>query len=160
KLEEVRSLSTYKDRVDSVTDQLKPFYGEKMLGDIKPGDVEAFRIQRKLKSGVAPALATINADHACLKHMLSVAERRGLVASNVAKKVPLPDPQNERDRVITEDEWFRLYDAAAEHLKPILLVAYHLGPRLSEILKLTWDRVDLNRGFIKFRGIDTKTGEP
>lgn len=159
-LEEVRSLSTYKDRVDSVSYQLKPFLGHKMLGDIKPGDVEAFRAQRKLKSGIPAALATINADHACLKHMLSVAERRGLVASNAAKKVPLPDPQNERDRVLTEEEWQRLHDAAATHLKPILLVAYHLGPRLSEILKLTWDRVDLNRGFIKLRGVDTKTGEP
>ncbi|MEO7860429.1 MAG: site-specific integrase, partial [Nitrospirales bacterium] len=105
-------------------------------------------------------MATINADHACFKHMLSVAERRGLVASNAAKKVPLPDPQNERDRVLVEDEWYRLYNAAAAHLKPILLVAYHLGPRVSEILKLTWDRVDLHRGFIKLRGVDTKTGEP
>lgn len=42
----------------------------------------------------------------------------------------------------------------------IWLVACQLGPRLSEILKLTWDRVDLNRGFIKLRGVDTKTGEP
>jgi integrase len=159
-LEEVRSLSTYKDRVDSVIDQLKPFFGQKLLGDITPSDVEAFRAQRKLKSGEAPALATINADHACFKHMLSVAERRGLVASNAAKKVPLPDPQNERDRVLIEDDWFRLYDVAAEHLKPILLVAYHLGPRLSEILKLTWDRVDIYQGFIQLRGVDTKTGEP
>jgi integrase len=59
-----------------------------------------------------------------------------------------------------QDEWERLHYAAADHLKPVLLVAYHLGPRLSEILRLTWDRVDLSRGFIKLRGVDTKTGEP
>ena len=42
----------------------------------------------------------------------------------------------------------------------VKLIAYQLGPRMSEILTLTWDRVDLQRGFIKLRGVDTKTGEP
>src|SRR5215472_8282182 len=95
-----------------------------------------------------------------LKHIYSVAERRGLVQSNPAKRVPLPDPHNERDRILSHDEWDRLYQASPAHLKPILLFAYRLGPRLGEILNLTWDRVDLGRGFIKLRSVDTKTKEP
>lgn len=63
-----------------------------------------------------------------------------------------------RDRILSSEEWEKLYAAAADHLKPILLVAYHLGPRLSEILNLTWDRVELARGSIKLRSVDTKTG--
>jgi integrase len=39
----------------------------------------------------------------------------------------------------------------------MLLVAYHLGQRFGEIANLTWDRVDLQRGFITLRSIDTKT---
>lgn len=72
----------------------------------------------------------------------------------------MTNPNNERDRILTAEEWHRLYEAAALHLKPILLIAYQLGPRLGEILKLTWDRVDLQRGFIKLRTVDTKTNEP
>jgi integrase len=159
-LEEVKALSTFQDRYESVQHQLIPFFGGKLLGDITPGDVEALRVQRRLRNGGVPSVATVNADHAVLKHILSVAERRGLVASNAAKRVPMPDPKNERDRVLSSDEWERLYDAAADHLKPILLVTYHLGPRLGEILNLTWDRVDLHRGFIKLRSVDTKTREP
>jgi integrase len=98
-------------------------------------------------------------DHAILKHCLSLAERRGLVSTNVAKKVPLPTPENERDRILSPEEWERLYAASAEHLKPILLMAYQIGLRQGEILNLTWDRVDLNRGFIKLRGKDTKGKE-
>jgi len=158
-LEEVKALSTFQDRYESVHYQLIPFFGSKLLGDITPADVEAFRAQRRLRDGGAPSLATVNADHAILKHILSVAERRGLVASNSAKRVPMPDPKNERDRVLSSDEWERLYDAAVDHLKPVLLVAYHLGPRLGEILNLTWDRVDLHRGFLKLRSVDTKTKE-
>jgi integrase len=39
----------------------------------------------------------------------------------------------------------------------MLLIAYHLGQRFGEITNLTWDRVDLQRGFITLRSIDTKT---
>ncbi|MDA2909796.1 tyrosine-type recombinase/integrase [Nitrospiraceae bacterium AH_259_D15_M11_P09] len=158
-LEEVRSLSTYQDRVESVRLQLIPFFGKKSLAEITPADIEAFRAQRKLRNGKVPTVSTVNADHAFLKHILSVAERHGLIATNAAKKVPLPSPNNERDRVLTQDEWNRLYAAAVQHLRPILLVAYHLGLRLGEILRLTWDKVDLARGFLKLRAEDTKTKE-
>ena len=81
------------------------------------------------------------------------------IFGNVAKKVRMPDPQNDRDRVLTQEEWQRLEGAAALHLKPILSVAYYLGMRLGEILNLTWERGDLGRGFIKLDGRDTKTEE-
>jgi integrase len=95
-----------------------------------------------------------------LKHCLKVAIRRGLMVTNPASSVPLPDPHNERDRVLSEEEWTRLYNAAKPHLKPILLLAYHLGQRFGEIVNLTWDRVDLQRGFITLRSVDTKTKKP
>lgn len=95
-----------------------------------------------------------------MKHCLNVAAKRGLLVSNPATLVPLPNPQNERDRVLNDEEWKNLYQAAKPHLRPILLVAYHLGQRLGEIVHLTWDRVDLKRGFITLRGVDTKTKKP
>jgi len=88
-----------------------------------------------------------------------VAEKRGLLESNVAKKVPIPTPNNERDRVLSENEWAGLYQEAPFHLQPILLIGYQLGARLGEILNLTWDRVDLKREIIKLRSVDTKTKE-
>ena len=159
-LEEVRVLRSYRDRVHAVRLQLIPFFGKKPLNEILPEDVETYRAQRMRRDGRRPSLGTINNDHIILKHVFSVAERRGLVMINPAKKVPIPDANNERDRVLTEDEWYRLYETAAPHIQPILLIAYRLGPRLGEIMKLTWDRVDLQRGFIKLRGVDTKTKEP
>lgn len=160
KLGAVTALRTYKDRVDSVRQQLIPFFGKKSLTEITPTDVEAFRGQRVLRHHKkAPAIATINADHATLKHMFSIAERRGLVLSNPAKRVPLPDPGNERDRVLSAEEWTRLYTAAADHLQPILLIAYHLGMRWGEIMSLTWDCVDLQRGFLRILAAKCKTGE-
>ena len=136
-LEEVRSLRTYRDRMERVDGQLIPFFGRQVLSEIRPQDVEKYRAQRMRRDGSHARLQTVNNDHTALKHCLNVAVRRGLLASNPAAKVPMPNPQNERDRVLSDDEWPRLYKAAQSHLRPILLLAYHLGQRLSEIVELT-----------------------
>ncbi len=159
-LEEVKRLRSFRDRNRIVKHQLIPFFGSTLLQEIRPEQVEAYRAQRRREDGTVTSLQTINNDHIILKHCLNVAIRRGVLVSNPASKVPLPNPHNERDRVLTEDEWVRLYEAAAPHLKPILLTAYHLGQRFGEIVQLTWERVDLQRGFITLRSIDTKTKKP
>ncbi len=159
-LEDVKRLRSYKDRVEIVRNQLIPYFGSMVLTEIKPIDVEGFRAQRRKRDGTAPCLQTINNDHIVLKHCLNIAIRRGLMVTNPASAVPLPDPHNERDRVLSPEEWERLYAAAKPHLKPVLLLAYQLGQRFSEIINLTWDRVDLQRGFITLRAMDTKTKKP
>jgi integrase len=159
-LEDVKRLRSYKDRVEIVRHQLIPFFGSMVLTEIKPVDVETFRAQRKKRDGSTPCLQTINNDHIVLKHCLNIAIRRGLIVTNPASAVPLPDPHNERDRVLSQAEWVRLYEVAKGHLKPVLLLAYQLGQRFSEIINLTWDRVDLHRGFITLRAMDTKTKKP
>ena len=58
--------------------------------------------------------------------------------------------------VLSDEEWGRLYDAAKPYLQPVLLTAYQLRQRFGEVTGLTWDRVDLKRGFI-LRALDTKT---
>jgi integrase len=61
---------------------------------------------------------------------------------------------------LTDEEWTPLYAAAADHIRPVLLVAYRLGMRYSEIVRLTWDRVDWERRLLTLRAIDTKTKRP
>lgn len=102
----------------------------------------------------------MNNDHIALKHCLNVAIRRGFLQANPASRVPLLDPQNARDRVLTEEEWSKLYQVAKPHLRPVLLTAYQLGQRLREIVGITWDRIDLKRGIITLRSQDTTTKKP
>jgi integrase len=156
-LEAVKSLRSYQDRVEIMGRQLVPFFGAKILSEIRPADVEAYRGRRMKRDGNPASIQTVNNDHTVLKHCLNVAVKRGLLENNAATRVSLPNPQNERDRVLTEEEWERLYDAAKPHLRPVLLTAYQLGQRFGEIIGLTWDRVDLKRGFITLRSLDTKT---
>ena len=129
-LEEIQRLRSRKDRVNVVRLQLIPFFGKKHLAAITPEDVEAYRGQRRKYNGELPQLQTVNNDHIILKHCLNVARRKRLLTMNPATLVPIPSANNERDRILTAEEWQRLYEAASPHLKPILLTAYHLGQRL------------------------------
>ncbi len=160
-LEEVTRLRSYRDRKKIVNQQLIPFFGKTLLADITPEHIQAYRAQRRRRNGRAVKLQTINNDHIILKHCLNVARRhKKLLMVNPATLVPIPNANNERDRVLSPEEWRMLYEAAAPHLKPVMLMAYQMGQRLGEIVNLTWDRVDLQRGFVTLRAIDTKTKKP
>jgi integrase len=78
---------------------------------------------------------------------------------NPVASVSLERENNTRDRVLSREEFDRLLAAAPSHLKPILLTAYYTGMRRGELLKLTWDRVDLKAGVVRLRPEDTKTQE-
>jgi len=137
------------------TQLLFRFFGKMLLQEITAKDVETFRRDR----GKDRAVATINVDHSYLKHMLMQAMKRDLIMRNVASLVAAPKPKNARNRVLDPDEWNRLYGAAPEWFKPVLLTGYHTGMRLEEILTLTWDRLDLEKNRIYLPGSMTKNGQ-
>jgi integrase len=155
-IEEVTRLRSYKERCQRIDRVIVPFFGSsRLVKDLAPKDVEAFRQER----GRGRAVATVNVDHNILKHILKQAMKRDLVTRNVASLVAAPKPKNARNRVLESEEWKRLYGAAPSWFKPVLLTGYHTGMRLEEILTLTWDRVDLERGRHYLPGHLTKNGQ-
>ena len=155
-IEEVVRLRSYKERCQRIAKVIVPFFGgNRLLQDLTAKDVEAFRQEQ----GKGRAVATVNVDHSYLKHMLKQAMRRDLVTRNVASLVSAPKPKNARSRVLEPEEWSRVYGAAPAWFQPVLLAGYHTGMRLEEILTLTWDRVDVEKGRIFLPGHLTKTGQ-
>jgi integrase len=67
-----------------------------------------------------------------------------------------------RDRVLSNEELFRLLDACQKSSNKLLflfvLLALTTGARSGELLGLPWDDVDLNEGIIHLK--DTKNGRP
>ena len=158
-LPEVKTLRSYRDRMGAVEKRFIPYFGDKLLTDIRKSDITIYRTDRRLINGNVPSVQTINYDHAILKHVLSLAQEHGHITSNPAKEVTIPDPKNERDRILSDDEWTRLYHACPPHLQSVLLTAYYTGMRVGEVKRLTWDRVDLKKGLIRLRKQDTKNGD-
>jgi integrase len=107
----------------------------------------------------------VNRELACLKRMFNVAckglitLKGGVPAQNHIAAVSLEREHNERDTVLSAAEFDALYQAAEAGVKPMLLLAYHIGMRKGEIRTLRWDQVDLKREMIRLKSGDTKTDE-
>jgi len=57
---------------------------------------------------------------------------------------------------MTPDEYLRLVDVAAPHLKGIITTAYNTGMRLGELLGLRWSYIDREKGVIRLPADLTK----
>lgn len=146
---------------------LKRWFGGKDLHEITPLMVNNFKIERaretkksKLENGkkqfISPA--TVNRALACLKCMFNKAKEWGMFnLENPVKKVKLFKENNQRLRFLEKDEVDTLLNNCCEHLKSIVVVALNTGMRKSEILRLRWQDIDIERGIIHL--LETKNGE-
>ena len=164
-LSEVKAKRSYDLDCQSLNNRLLPFFGDRLFRDISPALVEAYR-QRRLgqPSGRAPygptKPASVNRELACFKTLFRKAVNNGKAERNPAQGVKLLKENNERDRILSPDEYIRLLAHSPAHLAPIVKVGYYTGMRTGEILELTWGQIDLREGFIKLEAGDTKTQAP
>ncbi len=111
-----------------------------------------------IKKGLSIAYA--NRLVAVLKRMLAKALDWELAPEETLKKVrkvKLLKGENTRLRYLSEEEAERLIDNCTGYLKPVVITALNTGMRRSEIINLTWDRVDLKNRVILLD--KTKNGE-
>jgi integrase len=84
----------------------------------------------------------------------------GLRSVKKSHKVEFLDEQNERNRIISHEEYENLVNALPEYAADVVKVAYWTGMRSGEIFGLTWNRVNLKKRLINLEPKDTKTKEP
>jgi integrase len=145
---------------------LNGYFSGKRLTEITPAAIEQYRAWRHAtisRRGRLVTTANINRELSCLKRMFNVA-RKGLIVlkgrgplTNPMTMVSLERERNERDRVLSSEEFHRVYQEAPGWLKPMMLCAYCTGMREGEIRSLRWDQVDFKRGTIRLKSSDTKT---
>lgn len=162
-LPEVKAKRSFK-RDKELIGNLLPHFGDKLLKDISPALVETYRQARLSEPSrrTPQALtkpATVNREVACLKTIFNKAVKNGKAEKNPAQGVKHLKENNERDRILSPEEFTRLLAHSSAQLKPIIKLAYHTAMRQGEILNLTWGQVDLKEGFIRLRPEDTKTNE-
>lgn len=138
--------------------QLIPFFGEMELGEISSFDVQKFMVKRQ---GDGVRNSTINRELTVLKKMLGLAIKWGycITANPVEKGNYFSEEEYKRDRVASYEEECRLFPSAASHLKPILKCALMTMMRHAEVLGLTWDCVDLEKGQITVKAKANKSGK-
>lgn len=152
-------------------DQLKQMHwwkdqiGARLLSDITPALVAEQRdnlLFEPMKNGKTRSPSTVVRYLAVLSHAFSVAVREwGWLDDSPMRKVTKPKEPRGRVRFLTDDERNRLIAACNssdnKFLLPAVILALATGMRKSEIMNLTWDDVDFDRGRITLH--QTKNGE-
>jgi len=91
-----------------------------------------------------------------MNKIFSFAYQRKYVTHRIV--FPNPDEAAEEGRVYTRVEITAVYEHMSEDLRDQFTLSLECFMRLREVLKLTWDRVDLVTGAITLRKQDVKTG--
>jgi integrase len=113
--------------------------------------------------GTKRSQATVNRYLAALSCVMSYGVREcGWLQNNPCLRVTKFKESPGRDRIASQEECLSILqecrNSRNEHLLPIVLLAITTGMRQGEITNLTWDNIDLERGFITLK--DTKNGRP
>ena len=141
--------------------------GHFVLADVTPAVIAETRdeLARGItRDGSPRSPSTVIHYMAALSHCFTVAVKEwGWLDDTPMQKVSKPHGSRGRVRFLSDDERERLLDACSRsesaYLYPIVVLALSTGMRRSEILNLTWDRVDLQRRMVTLRPEDTKTRE-
>ena len=118
-----------------------PAFGEVRLEDVLPRDLERL-YATELQDGVAP-ISVVHL-HNTLHRALSHAQRRGVVATNVAKLVDPPRPQRHEMHALSPEEARRFLEVVrGDRLEALYVLAITTGMRQGELLALRWRDVDV-----------------
>jgi len=104
--------------------------------------------------------SSINKKISLLKAMIAWSVENSMVEQDVLdklKRVKMLKDDSKRLRYLAVDESKALVAACEPYFRPVIITALTTGMRKREILKLRWDQVDLEHGFILL--VETKNGE-
>jgi integrase len=135
---------------------LKEPFGNKEPREISPLDIDRLRL--KLAKGKAPA--TVRNTLELMRRLINYGIGRNLI-DPTKFKIKLPKVNNQTTEDLTPEELGRLLKALDDDVDTmaanLMRLALYTGMRRGELLGLTWDAVDFERGFITIR--DPKGGK-
>ena len=152
-VKETKQLRTWGKRKEHLR-TLKPYFKDKTLKKITPGDIDDYKLLRlkKLKP------SSVNRELSTLRHIFNFAKRdKKFYGENPVSISGLLSEDNTRDRVLTPEEEERLMTCSAPHLKPILTTALNTGMRKGEILSLKWNDVDFDNNLFIINASNNKS---
>lgn len=139
-------------RDESIGRMLKAHFGKAKIGTIRPYDILSWRAKRAAvvtRTGMPITKASLNRELSFLKTMFGLAVSWGWLKENPAKTIKKLKGETKRFRILTRDEIHRLISCARPSLRPILVLAVKMGMRVSEILNLKLQDIDLVNCFIR-----------
>lgn len=120
---------------------------------VTAADVDRY-VAGRLRDGCAPG--TVQVDGKILRSAFNRARRLGLIGTNPADAVELPERRSMERGTFTPAEVSMLAEAASGEWRTLILLGYYTGQRLMDCARLTWAAVDLGDGVIHFEQEKTR----
>ena len=111
----------------------------------------------KLKAGATNG--TINRELSALKKLLNLGAKQTPPLVDRVPYIPLLKEADPRQGFFEHEDYTRLLEKLPDYLRPVAAFGYMFGWRHSEILGLTWDKVDLKNGIVRLNPGETKNRE-
>ena len=135
-----------------------PFFARRLLTDIEPRDVKRFA-HELAETGLSEA--TVRRVVAPVRALLATAVEEGLIRTNPAVGLRLAQPRAGAGtddegpvKALTEAELAALLEATPDDWRLLIRFLAHTGLRISELVALRWDDVDLGRRRVRVRRRD------
>lgn len=138
---------SYKDDRSRLEHHLLPEFGEFRLNEITRQLVQVF-LGNCLRKGLAPA--TVNRMRSLGQHIFSLAVQWGVIDKNPVQGIPKLQENNQRQRLLNPAEKAALRLALDEEPNvqavDAILLLWHTGARVGELLNARHEDVDLDAG--------------
>lgn len=153
-----KKTESYRKEKEHFKNWLKPVLGNMALRKIYPLHLERVK-KNMLDAGRSPR--SIQYVFATFRQVWNMAKRDKIVqAESPTKSVTLPRVSNQRERFLSHEEAEALLSylkGQSLQLHNITLLSLHCGLRASEIFRLKWGDVELERGVITVHGKGNKS---
>jgi integrase len=135
---------------------------QKPLGSLLASRFTPHQVRQyvQMRRAEEAADATINRELAILRRGFNLALREDPPLVTRPPYVPKLGEDNVRQGFIEHAQYLALRDALPDHLKAMMVVAYHCGNRVGELRSLTWSQVDLAGRQIRIQKKHAKTKKP
>lgn len=131
---------------NGIIERLVAEWGHLPLTGINTRMIESFLARRLNMEGISNA--TANRHLACIKTLLKMGVRWGLLTHNPAEKVKMLKEKPKVPRALSEEESERLLAELPYHAWVLTVVALETGMRRTELFDLQWREVDFGRWLI------------
>ena len=125
---------------------LVPAFGSVRAAELSTAQVKSYTAER-LRAGAANG--TVNRELEIVERALKLATQCDPPKLVRQIHIPMLRENNVRTGFLEDDGYLRLKAELPDYLKPLLVVAYHVGNRLGELLKLHWSEVDFANNQIR-----------
>jgi len=154
-------LDNERDSVKNLQGRLKnhliPFFAEIRAADFSTQHLKRYIAQRRAEGAEN---GTINRELAVVRRAFRLAANWEPPKVTRIPRIKLLKESNVRAGFLEYEQYVALRNELPSYVRPLYVVAYHVGGRRGELASIQWPQLDLKAGQIRLHSLDTKNEEP